>query len=111
MQHTVNRRIGLANPPIHRTGSRGEPGPVSTDFVAAAERHSDGVLDAVDSLGAVHHSAWTAEQVSDSILGALDARTPPARVVCASPTLRAALWIRALAPTIIDRVLKRRFGG
>lgn len=97
-----------------------EPGPVSTEFAAVAREESTEVLQNSDSAYAkgyagfleqvaeLHRDAWTAEQVVDATLSAIRAKNPPLRVGCYSPTLRAGLFLRAAAPGVLDRVLKRR---
>ncbi len=100
-----------------------EPGPVATSFLAAAGEASDAILDRAGSpyasgygvlraqLDGLHGAAWPSERVVDRMMAAITSSSPPARVVCCDRSLRLALWLRALAPGLLDRLLARRFQG
>ena len=97
-----------------------EPGPVATNFAAYAKDRSTAILESDDTqysagykgfrgqVDALHRDAWTARAVADKTMAAIRSSRPPMRVACYGWTLRAGLFLRAVAPGLLDRVMARR---
>ena len=97
-----------------------EPGPVATNFAAYAKARSTAILESDDTqysagykgflgqVDALHRDAWTARAVADMTMAAIRSSRPPMRVACYGWTLRAGLFLRAVAPGLLDRVMARR---
>jgi len=97
-----------------------EPGPVKTNFVAAAAEVSDAILEnpaspysqgyggMLEQLRTLHDGAWTPDAVADITVRAIRNPHPKARYGAHDWLLSLAIALRSWSPRLLDALLARR---